>query len=239
MQGVIETSLAEILGHDVGIVGAGRTDAGVHASGQVLHFDSSWIGRTAELRRAANAVLPRDVAVLRLSEAPPGFHARYSATVRGYRYRLWCRPVRQPLVRRTSLHVPYPLDVEAMSAAASMLVGSHDFAALGRPMGGTTITVRRLDRLDVVARGGFVDVRFAGNAFLRHQVRRTVGLLLDIGRGKWPPEAVDAVLARREGAPLAWRAPAWGLMLTHVGYPSKAEFIARARERALMGGEER
>jgi len=204
-----------------------------------MHFDSRWIGQPADVRRAANALLPRDVALLRVSEAPPGFHARYSAVTRTYRYRLWCHRVRQPLVRRTSLHVPFPLDVDAMDRAAVQLIGSHDFAALGRPVGGSAITVRRLDRLDVVRRGDFVDLCFVGNAFLRHQVRRTVGLLLDIGRGKWPPETVEAVLAGQAGAPTAWRAPAWGLTLTRVTYPSETEFIARAEMRAPTGGEER
>lgn len=227
------------MGQDVRVVGAGRTDAGVHASGQVMHFDSRWIGQPGDVRRAVNALLPRDVALLRVSEAPPGFHARYSAATRTYRYRLWCRRVRQPLVRRTSLHVPFPLDVDAMARAAVQLIGSHDFAALGRPVGGSAITVRRLDRLDVVRRGDFVDLWFVGNAFLRHQVRRTVGLLLDIGRGKWPPETVEAVLAGQAGAPTAWRAPAWGLTLTRVTYPSETEFIARAEMRAPTGGEER
>ena len=225
------------MGQDVRIVGAGRTDAGVHASGQVMHFDSRWIGHPVDMRRAANALLPRDVALLRVSAAPPGFHARYSAATRSYRYRLWCRRVRHPLVRRTSLHVPFPLDVDAMALAAEQLIGSHDFAALGRPVGGSAITVRRLDQLDVVRHGAFVDLCFVGNAFLRHQVRRTVGLLLDIGRGKWPAEIVEAVLAGQAGAPKAWRAPAWGLTLTNVTYPSETEFIARAEMRAPTGGE--
>lgn len=195
------------------------------------------MGSSVTLRRAVNAVLPRDVAVRAIGEAPPGFHARYSAVGREYRYRIWRHPVRQPLARRMAYHVPYPLDVERMAAAAARLVGQHDFGALGRPVGSSHVTVRRLDELFVVESGPVLDLRFVGNAFLRHQVRRTVGLLIDVGRGKWPPEVVDDVLAGRAGAPVAWRAPAWGLVLTGVRYPSLSELTARASDRALKEGE--
>lgn len=220
------------------IVGAGRTDAGVHAFGQVAHFDTRWMGSCITLRRAVNAVLPRDVAIRAIGVAPPGFHARYSAVERRYRYRIWRSSVRHPLARRTVYHVPYPLDVDAMAAAAARIVGHRDFGSLGRAVAPSTLTVRRLDELVIVPKGPVLDVRFAGNAFLRHQVRRTVGLLIDVGRGKWPPEVVDDVLAGRSGAPVAWRAPAWGLVLTDVRYPSQAELAAHAIDRVLKEGEE-
>lgn len=237
VQGVLEAALAAITGEEARIIGAGRTDTGVHAAGQVVHFDTRWMDSLGSLERALNAVLPRDVAVRSIGIAPPGFHARHSAISRRYRYRLWCRRVRHPLVRRTSLHVAAPLDVAAMAAAAARLVGSRDFRAVGRPVGDSSVTVRRLERLAVEARGAVVDLRFEGNAFLRHQVRRTVGLLIDVGRGKWPPDVVDAVLAGRPGAPVAWRAPAWGLTLTGVSYPSDAMFGGRADDRSPQEGK--
>lgn len=237
MQGEIEAALSVVIGEAVQIVGAGRTDAGVHASGQVAHFDTRWMGSSVTLRRAVNAVLPRDAAVRAIGVAPPGFHARYSAVGREYRYRIWRDPVRQPLARRTTYHVPYPLDVGRMVDAAARLVGQHDFGGLGRPVGSSHVTVRRLDELTVVDRGPMLELRFVGNAFLRHQVRRTVGLLIDVGRGKWPPEVVEDVLAGRGDAPVAWRAPAWGLVLTGVRYPSLSVFTARASDRALKEGE--
>mgnify|MGYP001158821283 FL=1 len=237
VQGVLEAALYEITGEAARVVGAGRTDTGVHATGQVVHVDIDWTDTPRALRRAWNAVLARDVAVRSLGVAPDGFHARHSATSRRYRYVVWCHPVRHPLLRRTSLHVAAPMDVDAMADAAARLVGSRDFAAFGRPVGHSPITVRRLDRLEVFACGSRIEVRLEGNAFLRHQVRRTVGLLIDVGRGRWRPGVVDDVLAGVPGAPVAWRAPAWGLTLTGVSYPDEDVIRTGARSRAPEEGE--
>lgn len=229
VQGVLEDALAEVTGAPTAVVGAGRTDVGVHAVGQVVHFDSLWEHADGVLQRALNAVLPRDVALVSVGVAPDDFHARYSAVRRSYRYALWRGAVRSPLRRRTSLHVPHALSVAAMTDAAARFVGAHDLAAFGTPpvRGGTT--VRRIDRCAVEAEGPELWIEVDGNAFLRHQVRRMVGVLLDVGRGWYPPEAVGRALSGEVAAVRPRRVPAHGLTLMAVHYPSGADGVDGAR----------
>jgi len=226
VQAVLEEAAASVLGADVRFVGAGRTDAGVHALGQVAHFDAAWSRGAEELRRAMNAGLDRDVAVVSLVPAPAGFHARNSARARVYRYHVLCQPTRSPLFRRTTYHVAADLDLDAMVSAGDRLVGRHDFGAFGRPMWADGSSVRRLDRLVVWREGPRILFEFEADAFLRHQVRRMVGLLLDVGRGRWLPAVVDAILAREPLAPVPRRVPAQGLVLVAVRYPPAMELAA-------------
>lgn len=231
MQAALEEGLEAVTGESARVAGAGRTDAGVHATGQVAHVDIGWERSEAELERAWNALLQRDLAVRDLALAPLGFHARHSAEARSYEYAIWAHRLRDPLRRRTSFHVPSDLDLEAMDAAARRLLGTHDFAGFGKPMTRGGPTERRMEAASVRGEGHEVRIALRANAFLRHQVRRTVGLLVDIGRGRETPEAVDAVLAREPGAPVPWRAPAQGLVLTRVGYPRDEEIERRAKAR--------
>ncbi len=223
VQGTLEDGLADVTGARTAVVGAGRTDVGVHAVGQVMHFDSSWDHAGSVLQRALNAVLPRDVAVAGVGTVPDAFHARFDAVRRSYRYVLWRGAVRSPLRRRTSLHVPHALSVEAMRDAAARFVGAHDLAAFGTPpvKGGTT--VRRIDRCTVEVVGAEVWIEVEGNAFLRHQVRRMVGVLLDVGRGWCAPDAVTRALAGETAAVKPRRVPAHGLTLMAVWYPPAVE----------------
>lgn len=200
------------------MIGSGRTDAGVHATGQVVHFDTAWLGPPDRLQRALDAVLPRDVAVMALGEADGSFHARYDAVARRYRYRIWAGPVRQPIEERFSYHVARALDAERMDEAARLLIGRHDFGAFGAPPRRGGRTDRRMMRASVARHGGVIDVELVADGFLRHQVRRTVGLLVDVGRGALPADVVAAARDRVEGAPVARRAPARGLFLVGVAY---------------------
>jgi tRNA pseudouridine38-40 synthase len=220
VQGELERCIAEITNQrEARVVGAGRTDSGVHAVGQVAHVDTVWSDEPAALARAMNAVLPRDVAVRSCTVAPRGFHARHSAVGRGYRYTIWRGSGRSPLMRRTSHFVQFELEVAPMVEASEHLVGAHDFGAFGNPTVSGGSTVRRLDQLDVREEGDRLVFDVAANAFLRHQVRRTVGFLIDVGRGRYPASSVGHMLAREIGAPVARRAPARGLMLMAVDYP--------------------
>jgi tRNA pseudouridine38-40 synthase len=233
VEGVLEQAVAAVTGaQTVRVVGAGRTDAGVHATGQVAHFDTVWTGALNRLERALNAVMPPDVAVHGVEMAPDEFHARHSAIGRHYRYTIWQCPVRSPLLRRTSLHVPQVLDVDSMVAAARAIVGEHDFGAFGVPPTSGGSTVRRLERLAVRAGGPRLDIDLEATAFLRHQVRRTVGLLVDIGRGRFAPGVVCDVLARCPDAPVPRRLPPQGLVLVAVRYPL-AMGMFDPRERAM------
>lgn len=225
----IEEALGRVTGEEARIIGAGRTDAGVHATGQVAHFDTRWTGETAELLRALNAVLPSDVALRALDAAPDGFHARHSAIGREYRYAIWNAAQRSPMARRTTFAVDRPLDEGRMAKAAAHLVGVHDFAAFGKPMTPGGPTVRNVERAEVVRTGATVEILLASNAFLRHQVRRTIGFLVAVGLGRLEPDFAIALVGGATSGRDTWRAPAHGLILTRVIYPSDELIAASGR----------
>lgn len=200
------------------VTGAGRTDAGVHATGQVVHIDTIWPHAPERLQRALNAVLSRDVVVLDLREATTTFHARYDAVARWYRYRLWAAPDRHPLEERFSYHVAFALDGDRMADEASALIGRHDFGAFGAPAVRGGRTDRHMMAATVERSEGVMTIDLIADGFLRHQVRRTVGLLIDVGRGALPGGALAAARDRAEGAPVPRRAPARGLVLAGVAY---------------------
>lgn len=204
-------------------VAAGRTDAGVHAGAMPAHVDVPETFRLPvdRLARALNAHLPPSIAVLEAGAAPAGFHARFSCTERRYTYLLLASPQRHPLWAGRALHVPGPLDVPAMNAAARHLIGTHDFAAFATQE--DRQTVREVRSLGVqpgpVVYGGQVwEVGVAGESFLRHMVRGLVGTLLLVGQGKLVPEAVVAILAGRERARAGANVPAHGLTFTGASY---------------------
>ena len=237
VQGLLQDGLQRVTGEPVTVTGAGRTDAGVHAAGQVVHFDSPWFNNSAVLLRAWNAVLPRDLVIRGLEPAPPGFHARFSAASRTYTYTLLCRELRDPLLRRYSLHVAKPLDRVAMREAAQCLVGTHDFGAFGRPMKPGGSTVRHISVCVLEEEGDLFRLTVVGNAFLRHQVRRMVGVLIDVGRGQSSPADVAEAVAGRAGAVRPRRVPPQGLVLVAVGYPADEEIAAATRRHASTGDE--
>lgn len=217
VQGCLEQAVLEITGTPANVVGAGRTDARVHATGQVAHFDSETERSSAQLLRALNAVLPRDVAVRALERVPGHFHARYSALARTYRYRLLVDPVRCPTQRLSSWHVG-PTDLDAMRQASARLVGVHDFCSLGRPTKPGGSTMREVRRIELVAQGPVVELVVEANAFLRHQVRRMTGLLVEVGRGRKTAADVADLMVGEVVVP-ARRAPPQGLFLEAVDYP--------------------
>ena len=218
VQVVLEGAILRVTSEAVRVVGAGRTDAGVHATGQVAHFDTGWDRPVEVLQRALAAVLPADVVVAELAEAPPGFHARYSARERTYVYTIFNRSARAPLLARTSWHVGMPLDVEAMAAATAPLVGRHDFRAFGQPMRVGASTVRCVTRLTAEAQGECITVTVAADAFLRHMVRRMVFALVEVGRGRLVAEDVAVILASTDPQRLHGLAPPQGLCLVDVTY---------------------
>jgi len=217
VQGVLETALERVTGEKTTVLAAGRTDAGVHARGQVVAFDTEWRHPLATLLRALNAVLPPDVAVREVARAALGFHPRYDAKSRHYRYTIYNRLVRSPLVRRTSLHEPRRLDVEAMKRAARLLVGEHDFAAFGRsPQGGST--VRRVARAGWSGDPPWLYFDIEANAFLYRMVRSIVGTMLQVGLDRMTVEDFGRVLASRDRAQAGPTAPPHGLCLVRVRY---------------------
>jgi len=217
IQEEIERALARVTQEEIRIFGAGRTDAGVHARGQVIAFRTAWRHSLRELQRALNAVLPRDIAVRELALAAEDFHPRFSAVSREYRYTIWNAPVRSPLVGRFAYHFPWPLDVAAMNEAASALVGTHDFASFGRPPKGEN-TVRTVYRAQCTREGSFVYFDIVANAFLQRMVRSIVGTLLEVGTGKLSPADFREILGAADRRRASPPAPAHGLCLMKVNY---------------------
>ncbi|MER3400530.1 MAG: tRNA pseudouridine(38-40) synthase TruA [Thermoflexus sp.] len=217
IQGVLEGALSRLAGQPVRVRGAGRTDAGVHALGQVIAFDCSWRHTLADLQRALNAVLPPDIVVWALGEAPPDFHPRFEARSRIYRYLIYNAAWRDPFGRHLAWHVPRPLDVDAMRRAALGWIGRHDFGAFGRPPRGQN-TVREVRRAEVHAHGPWVIFEIEADAFLYHMVRIMTALLVAIGLGEGPPEATVAYLGRPEAFPARAPAPAHGLYFVGARY---------------------
>ena len=244
VQGAIEAAIARIAGEAISIEAAGRTDRGVHASGQVINFHTMAQHDPATWRRALNALLPADVAVRAVVAAPEGFRARHSALARRYRYRLFWSPVRAPLRERYAWRLPARLDVAAMDAAAAALLGEHDFGAFGssprdqRVTGERGHTVRTMLEARCVASGtDEIVCDFAATAFLTGMVRRLVGTLALVGAGRLSGDDFRAILAARDRAHPGTPAPACGLCLIGVDYPpdvldwSAGEEIAVARPR--------
>jgi tRNA pseudouridine38-40 synthase len=216
VQGAVEEALGKILKEPTRLHGAGRTDAGVHAAGQVAHFETASAMTPLEFERALNSLLPDDVRVVAAEEAPPGFHARYSARARTYRYAVSF--VDSVFTRRHALYVPGPLDAAAMRRAAALLVGEHDFAAFGNLSDDYDTTVRRLTEARVEETLNGLEFYLTADAFLYKMVRNVVGTLLRVGRGELAPEEAGRLLAAKDRAALGPPAPPEGLTLLRVVY---------------------
>lgn len=231
VQGLVEDSLQTVLRMPIPVTCAGRTDAGVHAAGQVIHFDAPQIPDPAATLRRLNAVLPPAVRVWTLECAPVEFDARFAATSRRYRY-LICDDSRgpDPLLRWQVWSVPYQLDEAAMDEVAQLVVGEHDFGSFCRPKpGGTTIRTVRSAEWDRRP-DGLVALVVSADAFCHSMVRSIVGACVEVGRGKRDQAWFAALLAhpsRQQAAPVA---PPSGLVLLEVGYPADDQLEAQVRK---------
>ncbi len=219
VQGVLTESIAAFTGERVVVAGAGRTDAGVHALGQVAHVDlaKDWDGDT--VRDAVNFHLrPRPIAVLTAEQVTENFDARFSATKRHYLYRIVNRRADLALDQNRAWRVPRPLDGDAMHAAAQKLVGRHDFTTFRAAQCQAKSSLKTLDQLDVKRDGDEVRITAAARSFLHHQVRSMVGSLVHVGEGKWSAEDLAAALAARDRTRCGQVAPPQGLYLVRVEY---------------------
>jgi tRNA pseudouridine38-40 synthase len=234
VQDRLEAALAAIAGAAVRVTAAGRTDAGVHATGQVAHFDvaverpdSAWV-------RGSNAHLPEGIAVQWACAVDDEFHARFSATSRSYTYVLYNHPVRPAVFAGRVGWFHLPLDVAAMRAAAECLVGEHDFSAFRSAECQAKTPVKLLHRVAIDRRGEHVVLEFTANAFLHHMVRNLVGCLVQVGKGAQPPGWLREVLESRDRSRAAPTFPAAGLYLTAVAYPDRWNLPAFAPMLALL-----
>lgn len=230
VQDTFEKAVERLTGQAVRISGAGRTDAGVHALGQVVSFGVETSIPTERLALALNGALPLDLSVREAVEVPPEFDARFSASSRVYGYVIVNRRTPSALFRRYAAFCPQTLDVAAMNAAAQSLLGERDFAAFANELQNDRVTMRDMMRFTVGRVGGIVLVRVEANAFLRGMVRNLVGTLLEVGQGKRSVESLEAVLASRDRRQAGATAPPQGLCLLKARYGVRKVYAGSRKE---------
>ena len=222
VQGIVEEALSRVADEPIQVTVAGRTDAGVHAVGQVIHFDTSAVRSDYSWVRGTNSNLPSDVAILWAGPVQDGFHARYSATGRHYHYIILNRPVRPTYLAQRVTHEYRPLDVQRMQQGARHLLGEHDFTSFRATECQAKSPVRELRALEVLRQDGFIHIRAHANAFLQHMVRNLAGVLMTIGAGEHEPDWAKDVLEARDRKAGGVTAAADGLYLVSVTYPPTA-----------------
>jgi len=239
IQDNIQRALALVADHPVVAICAGRTDAAVHATGQVAHFDTTASRPMRGWVLGANGHLPPDIAVNWAVEVDAQFHARHTALARSYRYCILQRATRPALLRERAWWVRTPLDAIAMHEAAQQLVGEHDFSAFRAAECQSTTTTRRVDSISVTGDGPLVSIEVKANAFLHHMVRIIAGTLLPVGTGEQSPAWVAETLACRDRTRAGITAPAHGLYLTQVHYPTALGLpeLVPVRSWAMIAGQ--
>ena len=217
LQDHLEKALSVLAGCPVETICAGRTDAGVHAFAQVVHFDAPVQRPLQAWVRGVNVHLPKEMSVQWAHEVTDSFHARFSAQWRAYEYRIYCSPVRHPLIDRAAWSL-YPLDTEAMQTAANSLLGTHDFSSFRAAQCQANTPVRELMTLKIQQNGAVISIYIRGNAFLHHMVRNIVGSLVEVGLHRKPVEWIAEVLAAKNRSVAARTWPSEGLTFVGVGY---------------------
>ena len=220
VQGTIEEALSKLLGAETRTSAAGRTDAGVHALGQVISFISDEEVDPLEMRRRLNAMCGPAISVLEVEAASDGFDARFSASARSYEYAILTREIADPFSRHTTWHRPGQLEVEPMRKAAEFLLGEHDFSSFARVEEGK-IPYRTIEQIDVEENEDLILVRITANSFLQQMVRSIVGTLVQVGEGRIPPERVEEILHSKDRSLAGPVAPPHGLFLVSVSYPEE------------------
>lgn len=219
VQGQIIGALEELTGRHIRIHGSGRTDAGVHARGQVASFILESSIPTERLPLALNSILPRDIAITRAEEVPMDFHARFSAIGKRYIYHIYQSQFRSPILRNYSYHVHHKLDYHTIREAAEIFIGSHDFRAFMASGSSVKNTVRTINKLDISKEGKSLYICIEGDGFLYNMVRIIVGTLVDVARGKIEIGQIERALESKDRTMAGHTAPAQGLFLDKVFYP--------------------
>ncbi|MCL6518647.1 MAG: tRNA pseudouridine(38-40) synthase TruA [Armatimonadetes bacterium] len=218
VQGELEAALGELLNEPVRVIGAGRTDAGVHATGQVISFRAGGTIPIDRFRPALNGILPKDIRIKTVEQVSDEFHARYSAKARTYVYSILNREIPSALLERYTWQIIQPLDIEKMIAAAQKLIGIHDFASFGMPDKASGSTIRNLWECRIWRQKDLVLIKIKANAFLRGMARAIVGTLVEVGQEVLPVEGIVEILAARNRQAVRLTAPPQGLFLVKVDY---------------------
>lgn len=231
VQGTLQDTLRKVLCDDIALLGCSRTDAGVHALGQVAHFKTKNPIALSKLHQALKRLMPDDIAVIKVTDEAATFHSQHKAKKKLYRYWIWNAPIVQPHLKGMSWHIPKPLNLLAMKKAAKYLVGTHDFMSFRAADATTKTSVRtiyqiRFRKADWVGKvfenskggQGLFCIEFVGNGFLKNMIRNIMGTLVDIGRGRIPPEEMKVILKSRDRQQAGMKVPAQGLFLVKVYY---------------------
>ncbi|NQT90102.1 MAG: tRNA pseudouridine(38-40) synthase TruA [Candidatus Omnitrophica bacterium] len=218
IQGVIERVISGILQEEIRLIGAGRTDAGVHALGQVGNFKTKSKMPMAVMQRALNALLPKDIIIVDIEEAKPDFNSRFNARLKTYRYQILNRDYSTAFDRLYQNHVPYKLDAKLMAREARVLVGRRDFKSFQAADKKVRNSIRNIRRISVRKDGPIINIDLEANGFLYNMVRNIVGTLIEIGRGKLPPGSMKKILRVKDRTEAGPTAPAKGLCLLRVRY---------------------
>ena len=215
---ILNRELSALTGEEVKVIGASRTDAGVHAEGNVAVFATETGIPAQRIAYALDCRLPEDIVAVKSEEVPGDWHPRYQCSVKTYEYRILNREMPDPVCRRSTVHVSYPLNLGDMRTAAGYLKGEHDFKSFCSPHTEVKDTVRTVHSLEIEKEGDIITVRISGNGFLYNMVRIIVGTLINVGRGACPPEKVKEILEARDRRKAAATAPAKGLVLKYIRY---------------------
>lgn len=218
IEGILNRCLSELLEEHVEVIGASRTDAGVHAMGNIAVFDTDSPIPADKISYALNRRLPEDIKVQRSEEVDGSFHPRHVTSCKTYEYRIYCAPFPMPVRRLYSYFTYVPLDITLMQKAASALVGRHDFKSFCSVQAQVETTVRQIDSLDVIQEGREIVIRVTGRGFLYNMVRIIAGTLMEVGRGHRAPEEVKQILEAENRAAAGPTAPACGLTLVQIVY---------------------
>lgn len=218
VQGVVEEALEKLFAVSVKTSGAGRTDAGVHALGQVMSFRAEAGRDPDDLRRRLDSMCGAAIAIMDTQVAPDGFDARFSAVARTYEYAIFTRTIADPFARHTTWHHPEPLNIELMAEGAKHLLGEHTFDSFGRVEDGRS-PVRRIESIDITNEEDFITIRLTADSFIQQMVRSIVGTLAKVGTGRIHPDDIATILHARDRASAGPVAPPHGLFLVQVSYP--------------------
>ncbi len=232
IQETLEQAIRTLTGEAIKIYSSGRTDAGVHAFGHVANFVTTKAMPAESWAPALNHLLPPDIRVLRSDEVAPDFHARYSASGKTYQYVILNRHAPSALHRNRAWHIPQKLNLPAMKRAAKYLLGAHDFSAFRASSCGAKNPVRSLKTLAIKKKGDFIEIFLTADAFLQHMARNIVGLLIEVGLGRFKADEVKGILASRDRRLAGRTAPAQGLYLVEVYYRRKRQLLRSAPHKA-------
>jgi tRNA pseudouridine38-40 synthase len=223
IQEVLQSCLKKIIGEKRSVVGSGRTDAGVHAQGQVAHFETASKMTSHQFLMAFNSLLPHDIVIKQVDEVPDTFHAQRSAVRKIYRYTILNRQYPSALQHNQCLFVQYHLDVEAMRESTTYLEGKYDFTSFRASNCEARNPVRQINKIDIFQDGDFINIYFDGNGFLKYMVRNIVGTLVLVGRNKIPPKQIKTILESRDRKNAGPTARPYGLCLIEVFYDDDKE----------------